>query len=59
MMKFSKPHIGLALMFIGAVLLVLCKLVGWQSNAELLTGLAMVVMGYVLYIWLRKHGEKY
>ena len=46
-------------MFIGAVLLVLCKLVGWQSNAELLTGLAMVVMGYVLYIWLRKHGEKY
>jgi len=58
-MSILKQYGGQALMFIGAVLLVLCKLVGWQSNAELLTGLAMVVMGYVLYIWLRKHGEKY
>ena len=46
-------------MAIGAILLIVCKLAGWQSNAELLTGLALVVLGYLLHIWLQKCGQKY
>jgi hypothetical protein len=49
----------MALMFIGAILLIVCKLADWQSNVELLVGLALVVLGYVLHIWLQKLGEKY
>jgi len=58
-MIFTKRHIGMALMFIGAILLIVCKLADWQSNVELLVGLALVVLGYVLHIWLQKLGEKY
>ena len=46
-------------MAIGALLLIVCRIAGWQSNAELLTGLILVVLGYILYLWLQKHGEKY
>ena len=46
-------------MTIGAVLLVVCRLAGWQSNAELLTGLSFIVGGYILHLWLQKQGEKY
>ena len=46
-------------MAIGALLLIVCRIAGWQSNAELLTGLILVVSGYILYLWLQKHGEKY
>jgi hypothetical protein len=54
-----KQYGGLALMFIGAILLVVCYLAHWQSNAELLIGLALVVIGYAFNIWLQKHNEKY
>ena len=55
----SKKYGGVALMGIGAILLMVCKLAGCQSNAELLTGLALVVVGYLLHIWLQKYGQKY
>ena len=50
---------GLALILLGAILLVVCYVAHWQSNAELLTGLGLVVLGFILHIWLQKHGEKY
>ena len=58
-MSMLKHYGGQALMTVGAVLLVVCRIAGWQSNAELLAGLACVVLGYVMHLWLQKHGEKY
>ena len=58
-MNVLKQYGGQALMAIGALLLIVCRIAGWQSNAELLTGLILVVLGYILYLWLQKYGEKY
>ena len=52
-------YLGMALMAVGAMLLVVCKLAGWQSNGELITGLLLVVLGYILHLWLQKQGQKY
>ena len=49
----------MALMAVGAMLLAVCKLAGWQSNGELLVGLLLVVSGYILHLWLQKRGQKY
>ena len=54
-----RQYSGVALMVVGALLLVVCYVAHWQSNAELLTGLALVVVGYFLHIWLQKRAEKY
>ncbi|MBR6827647.1 MAG: hypothetical protein IKM76_05750 [Prevotella sp.] len=59
MNKLLKQYAGLALMFIGAILLVVCRLTGWQSNPQLLISLSVILLGYFLHIWLQKHGEKY
>ena len=56
--KRNNP-IGLALVLAGAILLIVCKLAEWQSNAELLIGLVLVVSGYFLHVWLQKRGQKY
>ena len=58
-MNVLRQYGGQALMAIGALLLIVCRIAGWQSNVELLTGLMLVVSGYVLYLWLQKRGEKY
>ena len=58
-MNILKLYGGLALIVIGAILLVVCYVADCQSNAELLTGLLLVVAGYFLHIWLQKHAEKY
>ena len=58
-MNVLKQYGGQALMVIGALLLITCRIAGWQSNGELLTGLIFVVLGYIVYLWLQKHGEKY
>jgi len=52
-------YLGMALIFIGVLLLIVCKLAGWQSNAELLIGLVLDVSGYFLHVWLQKRGQKY
>ncbi len=52
-------YLGLALMTIGAILLIVCRLVGWQSNAELLIGLILIVVGFVWHVLQQKRGEKY
>jgi hypothetical protein len=58
MNKYVK-YLGMALIVIGVLLLIVCKLAGWQSNAELLIGLSLVVSGYFLHVWLQKYGQKY
>ena len=50
---------GLALMMVGAILLLVCYLAKWQSNTELLIGLALIVLGFVWHIRQQKRGEKY
>ena len=52
-------HLGLALMFIGAILLTICYFANWESNAELLIGLMLILLGYFLHVWLQKRREKY
>ena len=49
----------MALIVIGVILLIVCKLADWQSNTELLIGLICVVLGYILHLWLQKYGQKY
>jgi len=50
---------GLALMGIGAILLLVCYLAHCESNTELLIGLMFIVLGFILHIWQQKKGEKY
>ena len=50
---------GLALMAVGAILLVVCYVARCESNAELLIGLILIILGFVLHVWLQKRGEKY
>ena len=58
-MNALKHYGGQALMTIGALLLIICRIAGWQSNAELLIGLILVVSGYIMHLWLQKQDEKY
>ena len=51
--------LGLTLMTLGIVLLVTCKLAGWQTNAELIVGLILVISGFIVHIMMMKKGEKY
>ena len=50
---------GLALMMVGAILLVVCYVAKCESNAELLIGLALIVLGFAWHIRQQKKGEKY
>jgi len=52
-------YAGLALLLLGAVLLLVCYVAGWQSNVELLTGLAMVVGGVLLHVRLQHADSRY
>jgi hypothetical protein len=58
MNRYAK-YLGMALIVIGVIFLIVCKLADWQSNAELLIGLICVVLGYILHLWLQKYGQKY
>ena len=58
-MSLLRQYGGQALTFVGALLLIACRLAGWQSNTELCIGLILILSGYFLYLWLKKHGEKY
>jgi glucose uptake protein GlcU len=54
-----KYLIGLALILIGAILLVVCFVFEWQSNTELILGLSFIIIGYILHLWLLKRAKKY
>ena len=59
MNQLVKQYLGLALILIGAILLVVCRLAGWQSNTQLIISLSIIILGYFLHLWLQKYGEKY
>ncbi len=55
-----KQYGGVALITIGAILLVISYIVGWTSNnLVLLLGLAIIIIGVVLHIKQQKMGDKY
>ena len=54
-----KYLIGLALILIGAILLVVCFVFEWQSNTELILGLSFIIIGVSLHIRQQKKCEKY
>ena len=57
MLKQYIEYSGLALVVIGASLLAVCYIAQRESNIELLTGLLLIVSGYVLHLWLQKRGN--
>lgn len=59
-MKRIKKSLGLALMALGTVLLVVLHAFRLTFvNALLLTPLALVFLGLVLYVWALKQESKY
>ena len=55
-----KPYMGLALIIIGAILLLLSYPTGLSHvNFVLLTGLTFIVLGLGLYVWQLKRDSKY
>ena len=58
-MQTLKRFWGVALMAIGALLLLVCRQAGWQSNTELLIGLILIIFGFVGHVRSQKMGEKY
>ena len=60
MMTGLKSYLGVALVIIGALLLMVGYIAGWtSSNLVLLTGLIIIVLGAVLHIKQLKKSEKY
>ena len=60
MMMGLKSYLGVALVIIGALLLMVGYIAGWtSSNLVLLTGLIIIVLGAVLHIKQQKKSEKY
>jgi len=58
-MQTLKRFWGVALMAIGALLLLVCQLAGCQSNTELLIGLILIIFGFIGHVRSQKTGEKY
>ena len=60
MMSGIRSYIGVALILVGALLLIVGYIAGWtSSNLVLLTGLIIIVLGAVLHIKQQKKSEKY
>jgi len=60
MMTGLKPYLGVALVIIGALLLMVGYVAGWtSSNLFLLAGFILILMGAVSHIKHLKKGEKY
>ena len=55
-----KSYLGVALVIIGALLLMVGYIAGWtSSNLVLLAGLILIIIGAVQYIRQQKKSEKY
>ena len=60
LLKKSYNLLGLALVFAGAILLIVSYLAGWtSSNLVLLCGLFMILFGIFLHARQQKKREKY
>ena len=54
------PHIGLAAVYIGTLLLVLSFLLGWTtSHAVLFVSLFLVIAGVIAHVVILKRNHKY
>ncbi len=58
-MSFLTTYGGLALILIGAILLLLHYLSWLSGNVVLIVGLVLIICGIILHVWLYKHKEKY
>ena len=59
-MKRYLKYLGMALVFAGAILLIISLLVGWtRYNSVLLTSLFLIIIGIFLHVRLIKRGGKY
>ena len=59
-MRLLRPYSGVALIVIGALLLLVSSLAGWtSSNLVLLGGLVLIVAGVIVHVRMIKKGEKY
>ena len=60
MMSGMRSYIGVALILVGALLLIVGYIAGWtSSNLVLLAGLILIIIGAVQYIRQQKKSEKY
>ena len=60
MKQLLNTYLGVALVFTGALLLIVSYLAGFTDhNLVLLTGLIIIVLGAVLHVRHQKKGEKY
>ena len=59
-MTTIKGYMGVALILLGALLLIVSYIAGWaSSNLVLLLGLILIVLGAFMHIKHLKNGEKY
>ncbi len=60
MMTGLRSYMGVALILVGALLLIVGYIAGWtSSNLVLLAGLILIIIGAVQYIRQQKKSEKY
>ena len=60
MMAGLRSYMGVALILVGALLLIVGYIAGWtSSNLVLLAGLILIIIGAVQYIRQQKKSEKY
>ena len=60
LLKWSKQQLGMALVFAGAILLIISELVGWtRYNSVLLTSLFLIIIGIFLHVRRIKQSGKY
>ena len=60
MKQLINTYLGVALVFTGALLLIVSYLAGFtNNNLVLLTGLIIIILGAVLHVRHQKMGEKY
>ena len=59
-MSGLRSYLGVALILVGALLLIVGYIAGWtSSNLVLLAGLILIIIGAVQYIRQQKKSEKY
>jgi len=58
-MTSLKPYWGVALIVVGAILLLLEYLETITGNMLLLTGLTLIIIGIVAHVMVQKYGGKY
>ena len=60
MMTGLRSYMGVALILVGALILIVGYIAGWtSSNLVLLAGLILIIIGAVQYIRQQKKSEKY